>query len=136
MAIRGRELPGQYYDRDYLAYEEVRELEPKTVTEDGEPDSSNLPDGLWRVERTGGLLPPMIGVRKDVRGGRGETRFGLLPLRWPFRLEDRAGHVALIYDPPFSLWVDEIRPEKTDVWIGTATLAGRPVGRFRLVRMG
>lgn len=95
----------------------------------------NLPDGYWRVERTGGLLPPMIGVRKRVRGGRGETRVGPL-LGWTFRLEDRGGHVALIYDPPFSLWVDELEPEETDLWLGTATLAGRRIGGFRMVRIG
>ncbi len=93
-----------------------------------------LLDGLWRVERTGGLLPPMIGVRKRVRGERGETLVGPL-LRWPFRLEDRAEHVALIYDPPFSSWVDELRPEEADAWSGTATLAGREIGRFRMVRI-
>lgn len=95
----------------------------------------NLPDGFWRVERTGGLLPPMIGVRKRVSGERGETLAGPL-LRWPFRLEDRAEHVALIYDPPFSVWVDELRPEGLDAWSGTATLGGREVGRFRMVRIG
>ena len=97
----------------------------------------NVPDGLWRVERTGGLLPPMIGVRKRVRGQRGETRVGPLA-RWPFRLEDREGYVALIYDPPFSLWVDELRPEGTrlDAWSGTATLGGRGIGVFRMVRIG
>ena len=95
----------------------------------------NLPDGYWRVERTGGLLPPMIGVYKRVRGERGETWFGPL-LRWPFGLEDRAECVALTYDPPFSPWVDEIRAETTDLWVGTATLGGRPVGSFRMVRIG
>ena len=95
----------------------------------------HLRDGFWRVERTGGLLPPMIGVRKRVRGERGETLLGPL-LRWPFRLEDRAEHVALIYDPPFSLWVDELRPEGTDAWWGKATFGGREVGRFRMVRIG
>lgn len=96
----------------------------------------NLPDGWWRVERTGGFLPPMIGVRKRVRGERGETRVGPLA-RWGFRLEGRDGYVALIYDPPFSSWVDDLRPgESEDVWIGTATLAGRPIGGFRMVRIG
>ena len=95
----------------------------------------NLPDGYWRVERTGGLLPPMIGVRKRVRGEKGETWVGPL-LRWPFRLEDHAEHVALIYDAPFSSWVDELRPKEAGLWLGTATLAGRPIGRFRMVRIG
>lgn len=98
-------------------------------------DGTLIPDGYWRVERTGGLLPPMIGVRKRVRGGRGETWVGPL-LRWPFRLEDRAGCVALIYDPPFSSWVDELTPGGPGLWIGTATLGGHPIGRFRMVRIG
>lgn len=95
----------------------------------------NVLDGDWRVERTGGLLPPMVGVWKRVRGERGETRVGPLA-RWPFRLEDRVGYVALIYDPPFSLWVDELRPEGRDAWSGIAVLVGREVGRFRMVRIG
>ena len=95
----------------------------------------NVPDGDWRVDRTGGLLPPMVGVRKRVRGRRGATRVGPL-LRWPFRLEERAGCVALVYDPPFSLWVDELRPEAPGLWRGTATLGGRPIGSFRMVRVG
>ena len=80
-------------------------------------------------------MPPMIGVWKRVRGERGETWVGPL-LRWPFRLEDRAEHVALTYDPPFSFWVDEIRPGEQGVWLGTAKLRGRPIGRFRMVRVG
>ena len=94
-----------------------------------------LPDGYWRIERTGGLLPPMFGVYKRVRGEGGETWAG--PLLWlPFRLEDRAGYVDLIYARPFSLWVDELRPQGPDLWLGTATLGGRRVGRFRMVRIG
>jgi len=36
-------------------------------------------DGDWQVKRTGGLLPPMLGVWKHIRGDRGETRLGPLP---------------------------------------------------------
>ncbi|MBA2462626.1 MAG: hypothetical protein H0V45_12815, partial [Actinobacteria bacterium] len=32
-------------------------------------------EGLWQVERVGGLLPPLIGVRKRIRGAQGETTF-------------------------------------------------------------
>ena len=34
----------------------------------------------WRVRRRGGLLPPIIGVRKRISGARGETRIGPLPV--------------------------------------------------------
>ena len=39
-------------------------------------------DGVWRVHRESGLLPPMVGVGKIVTGGQGSTRFG--PLRAGF----------------------------------------------------
>lgn len=66
-------------------------------------------DGDWRVERTDGLLPPMAGVWKRIRGDRGETRLGSL-LRFPFLIERRGGRAALLYRPPFSAVVDEISP--------------------------
>jgi len=30
-------------------------------------------DGVWAVKRTGGLLPPLVGIRKDIHGTRGKT---------------------------------------------------------------
>ena len=36
-------------------------------------------DGVWNVERRGGLLPPLVGVRKRIHGDRGETKGGPLP---------------------------------------------------------
>src|ERR1043166_831679 len=36
-------------------------------------------DGEWNVERRGGLLPPLVGVRKRIHGNRGETTYGRLP---------------------------------------------------------
>jgi hypothetical protein len=30
-------------------------------------------DGVWNVERTGGLLPPLLGVRKSIGGATGRT---------------------------------------------------------------
>ncbi len=90
-------------------------------------------EGDWQVERLNGLLPPMTGVWKRIRGDRGSTRFGPLP-GVPFRLEQREGYVALIYRPPFSMLVDELRDQADDSWLGRATLGGRELGRFRMTR--
>ena len=77
----------------------------------------------------------MVGVRKRIRADRGVTGVGPLPV-WPFRLERRAGRVALIYYPPFSAFVDEIRAEPDGSWLGRSTLGSRELGRFRMVRPG
>ena len=78
----------------------------------------------------------MVGVHKRIRGDRGTTRVGLLP-GWPFRLERRSsGRVALVYHPPFSAFVDEIRAEADGSWLGRSTLGGLELGRFRMVRPG
>ena len=98
-------------------------------------------DGSWRVERLSGV-PPMPFVWKRIRAGRGTTRisplspqFGSLPLepRLPFRLEQREGHVALIYLGPFSFLVDELRRETDGSWLGRANAAGIRYAWFRLV---
>jgi hypothetical protein len=90
-------------------------------------------EGDWRVERTGGLLPPLPGVWKRIRNDRGETWVGLLP-GWPFRVEPREGHFALVYSWPFSAFVDELRAAPDGSWLGRATLGGREFGRFRMIR--
>ena len=92
-------------------------------------------EGDWRVERTGGLLPPMFGVTKRIWGDRGETRLGPL-VRLPFRVERRGGRPALVYGPPFSAVVDELLSGSPGLWLGRATVGGRPVGRFRMIRIG
>ncbi len=92
-------------------------------------------DGGWRVERLGGLLPPMVGVGKRIRGDRGETRLGPL-LRISFRVGRRGGRPVLVYRPPFSAVVDELSPGGRGLWLGRATVGGRPVGRFRMIRTG
>lgn len=89
--------------------------------------------GEWRIERLSGFLPPMVGVRKRIRGDRGVTALGPLP-GWPFRTERRVGRVALIYGPPFSAFVDEVWPGAAGSWLGRSTLLGRELGRFRMVR--
>ena len=88
-------------------------------------------EGEWKVERLGGLLPPMIGVRKTIRGEAGETRVGPLPI-WPFRREPKEGGVALVYRTPFSTFVDEVRRGPDGSWLGRMTFLGLELGRFRM----
>jgi ferritin-like metal-binding protein YciE len=83
-------------------------------------------DGVWNVERAGGLLPPLPGMRKSIHGRRGETRVG--PLRVPF---DVVG-TELHYRGPFEGFVDSLRPA-TAGWDGRALYRGREYGRFRLL---
>ena len=84
-------------------------------------------DGVWNVTREGGLLPPMVGVRKEIAGAAGVTTFG--PVRLPFAVEGR----SLRYRFPPGL-VDELEPDGAGGFRGRALLAGRLLGRFRLER--
>lgn len=83
--------------------------------------------GDWRVERLGGLLPPMVGVWKRIRGERGETHLGPL-LRYPFRVERRGGRPALVYRPPFSALVVELSGRTGISGSGVRRSAGGPSG--------
>ena len=85
-------------------------------------------DGVWAVERVGGALPPMVGVRKRIHGSTGETIAG--PLRMTF---DVRGD-ELRYRAPFVGLVDVLAPD-VDGWSGKATLFGREFGQFRLRRI-
>ena len=85
-------------------------------------------DGVWNVERRGGLLPPLVGVEKRIEGTRGETRLGPLP-GVPF---DVVG-LSLRYRAPFRGFVDELEPDG-DGFRGRATFRGREFGRFALRR--
>ena len=98
-------------------------------------------DGDWRVERLSGPVP-MPFVWKRIRAGRGTTRVSPplrrrrgLPLepKLPFRLEQREGHVALIYLGPLSFLVDELRLEEDGSWLGRANAAGVRYAWFRMV---
>jgi hypothetical protein len=71
---------------------------------------------------------------QGIRGEGGETRFGPLPGA-PYRIEERQAILALVYRPPFSMLVDEVRKESKDSWLGKATLGGRAFGRFRMTRV-
>ncbi len=85
-------------------------------------------DGVWTVERLGGLLPPMVGVRKRIRGSSGETLAGPLRMRFDVQANE------LRYRAPFVGLVDVLEPEG-DGWSGRATWFGREFGRFRLRRL-
>ena len=86
-------------------------------------------DGVWRVRRLGGLLPPLVGVRKRIRGASGETALGPLP-GVPF---DVVG-LSLRYRAPFQGFVDELEP-RAGGFLGRATFRGRVFGRFKLERI-
>jgi len=84
--------------------------------------------GDWQVIRTGGLLPPLIGVRKRIVGDRGTTSLGPLP-GVPF---DVVGN-ELRYCAPFTGFVDVVEPS-SEGYRGRALVFGREVGTFRLER--
>jgi hypothetical protein len=85
-------------------------------------------DGDWELQRVSGLLPPLAGLRKRIRGDRGAT---LLPggLGVPFAVVRH----ELRYRAPFSMVVDVLEPDG-DGWRGRATVFGRTVGEFRMSR--
>ena len=85
-------------------------------------------EGDWQVERTGGFLPPLIGVRKHIEGDRGWTSLGPLP-GVPF---DVVGS-ELRYRLPFKGFVDVVEAS-SDGYLGRAMVYGREVGTFRLLR--
>jgi hypothetical protein len=85
-------------------------------------------DGDWRVVRTGGLLPPLRGVRKHIEHGRGWTIAG--PVRLPFEV---AG-LELRYQLPLRGLVDTLTPEGPETYFGTTTVFGRYLGNFRMIR--
>lgn len=83
-------------------------------------------DGVWEVERLSGALPPLPGVVKRIRGGRGDTTIGRLP-GVPFRVDG----LTLRYAPPLSGFVDVLERDG-DLYRGRATFRGRDYGQFVL----
>lgn len=83
-------------------------------------------DGVWNLTRTGGLLPPLLGVRKRIAGDRGTTLVGALP-GVPFHVVGRELH----YVAPFTGFVDVLEPAG-EGFSGSATFLGREFGRFQL----
>jgi hypothetical protein len=94
-----------------------------------------IPDGAYALRRTGGLLPPLRVVGKEVAGGGGATVVAGR-LRLPFRLEDRGDHVLLVYRRPLGVLRDRLRPGDDGSWVGEATVAGRRYGRFTMTPRG
>ncbi|HKP18681.1 MAG TPA: hypothetical protein VJT84_09385 [Gaiellaceae bacterium] len=88
-------------------------------------------DGIWSVQRTSGLLPPLVGVRKRIDGSRGTTAVGALP-GFPFEVEG----TTLRYRAPLAGFVDVLEPETPDRFRGRATFRGREFGRFTMTREG
>ena len=87
-------------------------------------------DGVWDVRRTGGLLPPLYGVRKEIHGTQGRT---LLPggvVGVPF---DVVG-LELHYRAPFAGFVDIVTPNESG-FSGRATFRRRRFGSFELSRV-
>ena len=76
-------------------------------------------DGRWNVQRLGGALPPLVGVRKRIHGGRGETAIGSLP-GVPF---DVVG-LELRYRAPFRSFVDVLEPRAAATWAGRRSAGG------------
>jgi ferritin-like metal-binding protein YciE len=86
-------------------------------------------DGVWKVERTGGALPPLVGVYKRIHGTRGSTTVRGLP-GMPFEVRG----LSLHYRAPFNGFVDVLEPDGPDVFRGRATLGGRTFGHFEMRR--
>ena len=86
-------------------------------------------DGVWEVKRSGGALPPLLGVRKEISGASGETKLGPLPGA-PF---DVVG-LSLRYRAPFAGFVDDLERD-AEGYRGRSTFCGREFGKFELKRI-
>jgi ferritin-like metal-binding protein YciE len=93
------------------------------------PQDMNELDGVWKVERVGGALPPLVGCRKRISGAHGTTEFSYAP-GMPFEVRG----LELHYRTPFNLLVDRLEPQNGD-FLGHATIAGREFGRFLMRRL-
>jgi ferritin-like metal-binding protein YciE len=86
-------------------------------------------DGVWRVDRVGGALPPLLGCRKRIHGNHGTTEFSRIPAM-PFEVRG----LELHYRAPFNVLVDKLEPQDGG-YLGHATIAGREFGRFTMRRL-
>ena len=85
-------------------------------------------DGVWQVERSGGALPPLVGVRKRIHGRRGSTVVGGLHV--PFEVRGKELH----YRGPFTGFVDVVEPDGADRYRGRSTFRGVTFGHFVMRR--
>ena len=88
-------------------------------------------DGVWKVERVSGALPP-FGLSKRIFGDGGWTLLGGIPAAY-FRVRvKRAERAELDYVG----WpvLDELTPRDDGTWGGRGLMFGREFCRFRLVR--
>ncbi|HYT51862.1 MAG TPA: DUF892 family protein, partial [Gaiellaceae bacterium] len=86
-------------------------------------------DGVWEVRRSGGALPPLLGVCKEISGAAGATKLGPLP-GVPF---DVVG-LSLRYRAPFVGFVDVLERDEQG-YRGRAMFGGRAFGKFELKRI-
>jgi hypothetical protein len=85
-------------------------------------------DGDWQVLRTGGLLPPLVGVRKHIMGEEGWTSLG----PFPGAAFDVVGS-ELRYRSPFQGLVDVVE-QSPEGYHGRVMVFGRELGTFRMLR--
>jgi hypothetical protein len=62
-------------------------------------------DGVWKVERVSGALPPLYGCVKRISGDQGSTEFPRAPAM-PFEVRGTELH----YRSPLGLLVDKLEP--------------------------
>jgi hypothetical protein len=84
-------------------------------------------DGVWRVEREAGVLPP-VGLSKKISGREGWTRALGVPVA-PFR---GVGRTLVYRGWPLR---DELTPRADGSWSGRGLLLGREFCRFRMFRV-
>ncbi|MBA3734419.1 MAG: DUF892 family protein [Actinobacteria bacterium] len=84
-------------------------------------------DGVWKVERVSGALPPLHGCVKRIHGTRGTTEFPHVP-GLPFEVRGRELHY------PLSMFVDKLEPQNGS-YLGRSTLLGRELGQFKMRRL-
>jgi ferritin-like metal-binding protein YciE len=88
-------------------------------------------DGVWEVRRTGGVLPPLVGVRKRIHGTRGSTLAAAGRISVPF---DVVGN-ELHYRAPFAGVVDVLDSGGGSEIRGRFTYRGRELGQFAMTRI-
>jgi ferritin-like metal-binding protein YciE len=86
-------------------------------------------DGVWKVERVGGALPPLYGCVKRIDGARGTTEFARAP-GMPFEVRG----LELHYRAPFNVLVDKLERQDGG-FFGRATVRGFELGQFRMRRL-